>query len=125
MLTFVYLGVFITQNFAPPASELKPAPAVRDLPSKDVSAKPVKVADVIKSLGLDESKMSYTDEPPGKLRALHWRKARFPGTEAEVDVTIDIVYTLAVFSEKGDWDIKAVRAATVIKVTIASPGLAD
>lgn len=109
----------------PPASEAKPAPSVREFPPKDPQLKPVKVADVIKGLGLDETKMHHSDEPPGKLRAISWRKVKLPGTDAEVDVEIEIVYTLDVFSDKRNWDIKAIRAATVTKVTIVPPGSRD
>jgi hypothetical protein len=99
-----------------PMSEPKPAPTVRDFPAKDPLPKLVKVVDVIKGLGLDESKMQHGDEPPGKLRWLRWSNVKLPGTNAEVDVEIHVVYTL--FSIKRDWDIKAVREATVLKVTI-------
>src|SRR5688500_877133 len=100
MLTFVCLSALILAG------------------SADPQPKPAKVADVIKGLALDETKIDYADEPPGKLRSLHWQKVKLPGTEAEVRVEIDIVYTPDVFSDKRKWDIKAVRAATVIKVTI-------
>jgi hypothetical protein len=113
----------------PPVSELKPPPAIREFSSKGPPPPgPMKVADVIKGLGLDESDMGYSDEPPGKLRQLHWSRVKFPGTDAEVDVAIDIVYTPDLLSvirlNNGKvmvrgWDIKAVRAATVLKVTIA------
>lgn len=81
------------------------------------AAKPLTVADVVKGLGLDESKFSYADEPPGKLRELKCPTI-LRDTTVKVDVRIEIVYTTALFSEKREWNIKAVRAAEVRKVTI-------
>ena len=128
MLTAVCLSMCLLAangTAQPPASETKPAPSVREFPSKDPQPKPVKVADVIKGLGLDETKMHHSDEPPGKLRAISWHKVKLPGTDAEVDISIEIVYTFDVFSDKRKWDIKAIRAATVTKVTIVPPGSLD
>jgi len=34
---------------------------------------------------------------------------------------VEVVYTLDLFSDKRGWDIKAVRAARVTKVTITPP----
>lgn len=117
VLVLVYLMIGL-QPKPIPASELKPAPMVRDATVKESQSKPIKVEEIIKGLALDEAKASYCDEPPGKLRALRWYRVKLNGTEAEVDVQIDIVYTLDLFSDKFEWDIKAVRAATVTKVTI-------
>jgi hypothetical protein len=81
------------------------------------------VADVVKGMSLDESKFSYMDEPPGKLRAIEC-PATIRDTAAKVRVRIEVVYTLELFSDKREWDIKQVRAATVLKVTI-EPRSAD
>src|SRR5262249_16658925 len=75
------------------------------------------VADVLNGLSLDESKMTYVDEPPGKLRALEC-EAAWGGTTIKVRVRIDVVYTPALFSEGRKWDPKAVRGAAVRQVTI-------
>jgi hypothetical protein len=104
---------------AGPAGELKSAPANRVIPSKEPQRKPVTVGEVIKSLGLDETKIGYSDEPPGKLAGVYWYNVKLPGTEAEVDVEIQLA-TRGPFSEKRAWDIKQVRAATVRKVEITS-----
>jgi hypothetical protein len=75
------------------------------------------VADVVKGLALDESKLSYSDEPPGKLRGLECRTT-LRDTKVKVLVRIEVVYTTALFSDRRKWDIKAVRAAKVRKVSI-------
>jgi hypothetical protein len=79
------------------------------------------VADVLKGLSLDESKLDYIDEPPGKLRALESEATPW-GKKAKVRVRIEVDYTAALFSEKRKWDPKAVRAATVRKVTVTPVG---
>jgi hypothetical protein len=135
MMRAVYMTVCLFANSGigqPPASEAKPAPTIREFSLKDLP-QPVTIADVIKRLGLDESKMSYRDEPPGKLRALYWHKVKLPGTGAEMDVEIQLenprsfavrklveiqLGTPPLITEKRTWDIKMVRAATVLKVTI-------
>ena len=122
MLTAVCLSMclFAANGTAqPPASETKPAPSVLEFPAKEPPPNPVTVADVIKGLGLDEAKMRYGDEPPCILRELRWPKAKLPGTESEVEIVIQIGGRL--FSEKRRWDMKEVRAATVLKVTITPP----
>jgi hypothetical protein len=74
------------------------------------------VADVVKSLVLDETKFSYSDEPPGKLRAVEC--VTMMG-KVKVRVRVEVVYFAPdLFSDSGKWDIKKVRAATVLKVTI-------
>jgi hypothetical protein len=88
-----------------------------DSPPNDPQPKPV--ADVVKGLGLDVEKAEHIDEPPGKLRGLSWSKTKLPGTTAEVTVTVEIVYTLGLFSPERKWDAERVRAATVTKVTLA------
>jgi hypothetical protein len=108
----------------PPAGEAKPGPANLVMPSKDPERKPVTVGDVIKGLGLDETKASYLDEPPGILRGLRWRGVRLPGTDVDVDVEIRFA-ARGPFSDKHQWDSKEVRAIRVLKVTITPAGLAD
>lgn len=75
------------------------------------------VAEVLKALQLDETKLRHSDEPPGKLRALEG-EVTLRDTRLKVNVRIDLVYTTAVFSTERKWDPKAVRAAAVQKVTI-------
>jgi hypothetical protein len=79
------------------------------------------VADVLKGLSLDDSKLAYVDEPPGKLRELEC-EATLRDTKAKVRVRIEVVYTPELFSEKRTWDPKAVRAATARRVTITPVG---
>ena len=76
------------------------------------------VANVLKGLSLDGSKMSYEDEPPGKLQALECT-ATLRDTKVKVRVRIEVVYTRALFSADREWDPKAVRAAEVRWVTIS------
>jgi len=59
----------------------------------------VTVADVFKGLSLDESKLDYIDEPPGKLRELEC-KATLRDTKVKVRVRIEVVYTINLFSDK-------------------------
>jgi hypothetical protein len=102
----------------PPASEPKPAPSIREFPSKDPQpAKPVKLAEVIKGLGLDEAKMGLNDEPPGKLNSVSWTRVKLAGTVAEVDIEVEIVRTF-IIGPNGKYDQNAIRSATVKKVTI-------
>jgi len=75
------------------------------------------VADVVKSLALDESKFSYIDEPPGKLQKIECITT-LRDTKAKVTVHVELVYTLALFSENGNWDKNKVRAAKVRSVSI-------
>lgn len=113
-----YLSVcLLAGSGQPPASEPKPAPPDRVTPAKET--KPLKVADVVKGLGLDEAKVEYIDEPPGCLAKLYWSKVKLPGTEVAVDVEVVIVFTSALFSETRTWDIKKLRDVTVLKVTIS------
>jgi hypothetical protein len=76
------------------------------------------VADVLKALSLDETKLELIDEPPGKLRELAC-EATLRDTKARVRVRIEVVYTLDLFSDQRKWDPRAIRAATVRKVTVA------
>ena len=94
-----------------------------DKPNNPAPNKPEKmtVADVIKALSLDESKLEYIDEPPGKLSALGC-VAMLRDTKAKVRVRIEVVYTLDLFSENRNWKQTAVRKATVDRVTIAPVG---
>jgi len=79
------------------------------------------VADVVKGLSLDESKLVYVDEPPGKLEALECT-ATLRDTKVKVRVRIEVVYTPALFSDTRKWDAKAVRAAAVRNVIITPLG---
>jgi hypothetical protein len=79
------------------------------------------VADVLKGLSLDESKLEHIDEPPGKLRELE-AETTLRDSKIKVRVRIEVVYTLDLFSKERNWDPKAVRAATVRKVTIIPVG---
>jgi len=83
------------------------------LAADPIPAERLTVADVVKGLGLDEAKFSYDDEPPGKLWAV-----KCPTTMNKVTVRVRIELVSKIFSDKLDWDIKAVRAATVHKVVI-------
>jgi hypothetical protein len=110
-----------TQPDAPPkppgpAGEVKPGPDDPVISAKDRQSKPVNVAEVMKALGLDEKRVSFDDEPPGKLQSLRWRNVKLPGTEAEVNVEIHVAGRL--FSERRRWDMKTVRTLTVIEVRI-------
>ena len=111
------LSVCLLVGGQPPAP--KPATPDREPQAKDKAAKPVTLADVIKGLGLDEAKVEYIDEPPGRLARLSWEKVKLPGTDAAVDV--DVFLTTAPFSERLEWDIKKLRDVTVQKVTIVPP----
>jgi hypothetical protein len=77
----------------------------------------VTVADVFKALSLDESKLEYSDEPPGKLREVECQ-ATLRDTKVKVRVRIELVYTTELFSAERKWDAKALRAAAVRKVII-------
>jgi len=81
------------------------------------SAEGLTVADVVKGLSLDEARFSYSDEPPGKLRAVEC-PATIRDTTVKVRVRLELVYTPNLFSDKRAWDIERVRAATVQKVVI-------
>src|SRR5439155_1606742 len=81
------------------------------------AAERLTVADVIRGLALDEAKFSYSDEPPGKLREVEC-PATLGDAKVKVRVRIEVVYTLGLFSDKRQWDIKAVRAAAVRRVSI-------
>jgi hypothetical protein len=72
---------------------------------------------VFKALSLDEAKLEYNDEPPGKLREVECQ-ATLRDTKVKVRVRIELVYTPELFSEEQKWDAKALRAAAVRKVTI-------
>ena len=85
-------------------------------PASDMPEK-LTVADVLKGLILDESKLTYVDEPPGKLRAIEC-DAVLRDSSVRVHVRIDVAYTVELFSDSRKWDPKVVRAATVHKVTI-------
>jgi hypothetical protein len=98
-------------------SELKSAPHRREFPLKDLQTKPLKVADVVKGLGLDVTKVSYIDEPPGILCGLRWNRTTLPGTDVQVEVRIQFA-ARGPFSDERKWDIKEVLGATVSKVTI-------
>jgi hypothetical protein len=84
---------------------------------RPTEAEKMTVAGVLKGLSLDETKLDYIDEPPGKLRALEC-EATFRDTKVKVRVRIHVVYTHDLFSVEQKWNPKAVRAATVHKVTI-------
>src|SRR5262245_34215427 len=90
-----------------------------DNPSAKTPAKPEKmtVADVIKALSLDDSKLEGCAEPPGKLQALECETI-LRDTKVKVQVRIEVVYTLELFSVEHEWDKKAIRAATVREVKI-------
>jgi hypothetical protein len=75
------------------------------------------VADVFKALTVDESRLEFSDEPPGKLQEVAC-EAVLRDTKVKVRVRIEVDYTVELFSETRQWDLKAVRAATVRKVTI-------
>lgn len=93
MFAFACLSMFVLIGAveSPPAPEPKPAPSVREFLAKDQPPQPITVADVIKSLRLDEADVRYiTEKPSGTLRMLTWRKVKLPGTEVEVDVEIQI-----------------------------------
>jgi hypothetical protein len=79
------------------------------------------VADALKWLSLDESKLKHIDEPPGKLRELEG-EAVLRDTKIRVRVRLELVYTLDLFSAERKWDPKAVRAATVRMVKITRVG---
>jgi hypothetical protein len=79
----------------------------------------VTVADVLRGLSLDPSKLRYIDEPPGKLQELEC-ETTLRDTKVRVRVRIEVVYTLALFSDQRKWAPQAVRAATVRKVTITA-----
>jgi hypothetical protein len=79
--------------------------------------KKLTVADVLKGLSLDESALSFSDEPPGKLRTLSC-ETTLRDTKLRVRVRIELVYTVALFSAERHWDPKAVRAAAVHQVTL-------
>ena len=81
-------------------------------------AEKLTVADVFKALSLDEAKLEYIDEPPGKLREVEC-EATLRDTKVGVRVRIEVVYTPQLFSEQRKWDARAVRAAAVRKVTVA------
>lgn len=116
----------------PPTGEAKPAPVIPEVPPK---GSPLTVAAVIKSLGLDEAKVRYIEEPSGKLRALHWGKIKLVGTETEVDVEIQLGDPLPftemkkvveirpgeplLVTEKRVWNIRRLQDAPVLKVTIS------
>ena len=124
------VGIGFTQ---PPASEPKPAPSVREFPAKNPEPKRLTVSDVIKGLGLDEANVRYiTEKPSGTLRRLSWSKVKLPGTEAEVDVEIQIGNPFLYHSEgdvfyelidgdfpNGKWKRKRLQDITVLKVTIS------
>jgi hypothetical protein len=84
-------------------------------------AEKLTVADVLQGLSLDESKLEYLDEPPGKLRGLEG-VATLRDSKVQVRVAIEVVYTPDLFSDRRKWDPKVVRAATVRKVTITPVG---
>jgi hypothetical protein len=84
-------------------------------------AKHLTMADVAKALSLDEATFRYSDEPPGKLQAVECQ-ATLGDTPVKVRVRIELIYTPSLFSDKREWDIKRVRAATVRKVTIEPAG---
>jgi uncharacterized protein (TIGR03067 family) len=104
-------------------AEVKPAPKASDevakvKPSGELG--PVQVADVIALLRLDESSLTYVDEPPGKLQALRGTTT-LPGSKTKVVVTIKVVYTVDLMSPKRQWDIKNVREARVTDVVFEKP----
>jgi|GEM_PF-6854964 len=126
MFAFVCLCGFVLIASTPPdsqpkspapASSPKPAPVVREFAAKEPQPKRVTVAEVIKGLILDESKMLLLDEPPGKLNGVRWEKVKLPGTEAVVDVEIETVRTF-VLSPTGKYDKNVILSAVVTKVTI-------
>lgn len=119
MLFVGVTGVILVLVYALIGSRPKSLPTAQSLLRKDPQLERVIVADVTEALALDETKASYSTEPPGKLRTLRWSKVKLPGAETEADVEVDIVYTPDLFSEKFEWDIKTVRAATVTEVTIS------
>jgi hypothetical protein len=73
------------------------------------------VGDVLRGLSIDESKLNYSDEPPGKLQEL---TANVALGQSKVNVRIEIRYTSELFSAERKWDPRKVRAAEVQKVTI-------
>ncbi len=79
------------------------------------------VADVVKSLSLADARFEHIDEPPGKLQALEC-EATLRDSKAKVRIRIDVVYTLALFSDTRRWDPKAINAAEVRHVTITPIG---
>jgi hypothetical protein len=136
MLAFACLSTFVLVGAAvepPPKSEPKPASSVREFPAKDQPPQPLTVGDVIKGLGLDEAGVRYiTEKPSGTLRMLSWRKVKLPGTEAEVDVEIQIGNPSLYHSQgnvfyeliggdfpNGKWKRKRLQDITVLKVTIS------
>ena len=94
-----------------------------DNPSAKAPARPEKmtVADVIKALSLDDSKLEGSAEPPGKLRALEC-ETTLRDTKVKVRIRIEVVYTIELFSVEHQWDKKVIRAATVRKVEITPVG---
>src|SRR5262249_42737420 len=82
------------------------------------------VADGFKGVARDEARLEYIDEPPGKLQELAC-EATLRDTQVKVRVRIALVYTVALFSDKRQWDPKAVRAAAVRRVTIVPVGADD
>jgi hypothetical protein len=84
-------------------------------------AEKLTVADVFKALALDQAKLEYIDEPPGKLREVQC-EASLRDTNVKARVRIEIVYAPELFSMERKWDPKTVRAAAVRKVTISPLG---
>jgi hypothetical protein len=108
MLTVIALTFFVATTSCADDGRTSPRPT-----------EPVKltVADVLKGLSLDESKLDYIDEPPGKLRELRC-EATLRDTNVKVQVRIEVVYTLDLFSDQRKWEPKTIRAATARTVTI-------
>ena len=94
-----------------------------DKPSAKAPAGPEKmtVADVLKALSLDDSKLEYSAEPPGKLQVLECATT-LRDTKVKVRIRIEVVYTIELFSVEHQWDKKVIRAATVRKVEITPVG---
>jgi hypothetical protein len=108
MLTVLTLTLLVSAATRSDENKSTPGPA---------GPKKMTVADVLKGLSLDASKLEYIDEPPGKLRELQC-EASLRDTKVKVRVRIEVVYTVNLFSEKRKWDPKAIRAAGARRVTI-------
>jgi hypothetical protein len=105
-----------------PKAESKPAPkpgvvVAEEKPNPEPELGVMTVADVLLALQLDESRLQYIDEPPGKLRELR-AVASLRGSNTNVVIRISVVYTFDLMSITGTWESRKVRAAKVSDVTI-------